>query len=137
MHTFIALDLETTGLDTKTDTIIEIAAIQFQISSENGIFTPINISERSMLINPGIPLSEEVMLITHISDEMLEKKPHWKEVQEKAREFIGTDTVILGHNVLFDVAMLQSHGINLENHTIIDTFELSEILSQKAESLNL
>lgn len=33
--------------------------------------------------------------------------------------------------------MLKSHGINLEKHIILDTFELSEILSQEAESLNL
>lgn len=33
--------------------------------------------------------------------------------------------------------MLETHGINLHSHPIVDTFELSEILSQKSASLNL
>jgi len=52
-------------------------------------------------------------------------------------EFIGKDSIILGHNVFFDVAMLETHGIDLRSHPIVDTFELSEILSQKSASLNL
>lgn len=33
--------------------------------------------------------------------------------------------------------MLETHGINLSKHIVIDTFELSEIFSQDVESLNL
>ena len=33
--------------------------------------------------------------------------------------------------------MFQTHDIDLNSHPILDTFELSEILSQEAESLNL
>jgi DNA polymerase III epsilon subunit-like protein len=33
--------------------------------------------------------------------------------------------------------MLRTHGLDLANHTVLDTFELSEIFSQEAESLNL
>ncbi len=33
--------------------------------------------------------------------------------------------------------MLATHGIDLTHHKVLDTFELSEILSQDAESLNL
>lgn len=59
------------------------------------------------------------------------------EISEKVRDFIPDDAVILGHNVFFDIAMLGTHGINLANNPIIDTFELSEIFSQDAASLNL
>jgi DNA polymerase III epsilon subunit-like protein len=45
--------------------------------------------------------------------------------------------VIVGHNVLFDIAMFASHGIDLSGSRVIDTFELSEIFSQDIESLNL
>ncbi|MFZ2256100.1 MAG: hypothetical protein WAW59_01065 [Patescibacteria group bacterium] len=33
--------------------------------------------------------------------------------------------------------MLETHGIDLREYATLDTFELSEILSQEAESLNL
>jgi DNA polymerase III alpha subunit (gram-positive type) len=52
------------------------------------------------------------------------------------QDFIG-DAIIVGHNVLFDISMFESHGIHLDKNTIIDTFELSEIFSQDMESLNL
>lgn len=56
---------------------------------------------------------------------------------DRVADFIGKDTIILGHNVLFDISMLASHGIDLSAHPILDTFELAEIFSQNAESLNL
>ena len=39
--------------------------------------------------------------------------------------------------MLFDIGMLSSHGIDISGHIALDTFELSEIFSQDAESLNL
>lgn len=134
---FIALDLETTGLDPHTDTIIEIAAIKFSIDFDGEKFQIIDATERTMLVNPGRPLDEEISMITHITDAMLAGKPTWADIQAKVADFIGDNTVILGHNVFFDIAMLATHGIDLTHHKIVDTFELSEILSQDAESLNL
>lgn len=68
---FLALDLETTGLNPQTDTIIEIAAIRFDLTLTDEGFSLENIQERGMLINPGCPLSEEVTLITGITESML------------------------------------------------------------------
>ena len=75
-------------------------------------------------------------MITGITSNMLIGRKKWGEVREKAREFIG-DAIIVGHNVLFDTAMLATHGIDLSGNITLDTFELSEIFSQEAESLNL
>ena len=85
---FVAIDLETTGLDPSTDTIIEISAIAFDVCLENNYFSLENIQERSMLIDPEIPLSEEVTLITHITGQMLEGKPKWRDIQEKVANFL-------------------------------------------------
>jgi DNA polymerase III alpha subunit (gram-positive type) len=89
-----------------------------------------------MLINPGKPLEDNISMITGISDSMLIGKPIWDDVREKIAIFIG-DAIIVGHNVLFDTAMLRSHGIDLGANPVIDTFELSELFSQDAASLNL
>lgn len=52
-YNFIALDLESTGLDIKKDTIIEVAAVRFHLSkNEDGTFETIIDDERSMLVNP-------------------------------------------------------------------------------------
>lgn len=133
---FVALDLETTGLSTETDTIIEIAAIRFEIERIGDIYTMIESVEHSQLIHPGRVISKEVTMITGITPEMLIWKPDFESVRDRVREFIG-DAVIVGHNVLFDIAMLRTHGIDLSPNTVIDTFELSEIFSQDIESLNL
>ncbi len=135
--TFIVLDLETTWLDTNTETIMEIAAIRFTIErAGDRSYRATNVEERSMLINPEREVTEEISMITHITGDMLIGKPTWEEVRERVYEFLKW-SVIVGHNVLFDVAMLKSHGINLEDAVILDTFELSELFSSDSESLNL
>ena len=134
---FVALDLETTWLNPKEDSIIEVAAIRFLVSkNEDGIFVATDIEERSMLIDPGVPLSEEVTMITGISEKMLAWKETWDTVKVRVSEFIG-DAIIVGHNVFFDIEVLKYHGVSLEKNLVLDTFELSEIFSQEAESLNL
>lgn len=135
--TFIATDLETTGLSPVTDTIIEVAAMKFDLVFDGNNFTIENIDERTMLVNPDKPLEDDIILITHITNEMLAGKQKWPEIQENIKNFFNNDAVILGHNVFFDVAMFASHGIDLATHPILDTFELSEILAQDAPSLNL
>ncbi len=133
---FIALDLETTGLSTESDTIIEIAAIRFCIVQDGDRFIMKDPEEHSQLIHPGRLLEQEITMITGITHDMLIGKPTFESVRDAVREFIG-DAIIVGHNVLFDIAMLASHGIDLSSNTVIDTFELSEIFSQDIESLNL
>lgn len=135
--TFIATDLETTGLSPQNDTIIEVAAVKFDLIYENKKFRIENSDERTMLVNPLRELDEEITLITHITNEMVREKSSWSEIQPKIKEFFNNDAVILGHNVFFDIAMFASHGIDLSSHPVLDTFELSEILAQNATSLNL
>jgi DNA polymerase III epsilon subunit-like protein len=136
-YTFVALDLETTWLSPTKDTIIEVAAVKFQLERDGDIFRMVNAEERSMLIDPERDIDEHISMITGISNAMVRGKPKWREVKERVKDFIGEDSIIVGHNVLFDVAMLSTHGIDLKDHIILDTFELSELFSSEAESLNL
>lgn len=95
-----------------------------------------NVTEHSQLIYSEKPLSQEVSMITGITSDMLVGKPIFSDIREKIADFIG-DSIIVGHNVLFDIAMFGAHGIDLSHNIVLDTFELSEIFSQDIESLNL
>ena len=57
---FVALDLETTGLDPKRDTIIEIGCVKFR---GNEI-----LDEWSSLVNPGRKLPFVISQLTGITD---------------------------------------------------------------------
>jgi DNA polymerase-3 subunit alpha (Gram-positive type) len=97
----------------------------------------IDVEERSMLIDPGREIDEHISMITGISNEMVRGKSKWKEVKDRVETFIGADSIIVGHNVLFDIAMFETHGITIRDQIALDTFELSELFSPEAESLNL
>lgn len=87
-YTFVALDLETTGLSQEKDTIIEVAAIKFQVERVGNDFHAVNILERSMLIDPEREIDEHISMITGISNEMVQGKPKWDEVRERVLAFI-------------------------------------------------
>jgi len=59
-RTYIALDLETTGLDASRDAIIEVGAVKFLDGEPVDSF--------STLVNPGRPIPYEITLITGITD---------------------------------------------------------------------
>ena len=94
-YTFVALDLETTGLSQEKDTIIEVAAVKFQLERDGDIFRAINLDERTMLIDPLREIDEHISMITGITNEMVKGKPQWHEVRERVKEFIGDDTIIV------------------------------------------
>ncbi len=124
---FVALDLETTGLDPENDAIIEIAAIKF----EDGKI----IDEFQTLINPEVQIPVMATHITGITNEMVSGSPTFEEVSEKLKEFLG-DYPILGQNIKFDLSFLRSHGMEVENAEL-DTFVLARAIIPKAESYSL
>ena len=72
-ETYVIFDLETTGLDPKDgNSIIEIGAVRVR---NNEI-----IDRFDELINPGVKLSDEIIRITNITDEMLTGKPKEEEI---------------------------------------------------------
>ncbi|MCD8091258.1 MAG: PHP domain-containing protein, partial [Clostridiales bacterium] len=119
---FVVFDLETTGLKKETDKIIEIGAVKVK----NGEVT----DKFSAFINPGRKLSDKIVKLTGITDDMLEGKPPEEEVVPKFLEFCG-DSVLVGHNVGFDIGFIRRFGleagIKIEN-TVLDTLGLARAL---------
>ena len=95
---FVVLDVEPTGLNTRTDEIIEIGAVRI----ENGV----EVAEFSELINPGRPVPERVVEITGITSAMLRDKRTLKEVMPEFAEFCK-GAVLVAHNADFDMAFFR------------------------------
>jgi ATP-dependent DNA helicase DinG len=127
MTSIVALDLETTGLDPKTETIIEIGARRFDGHRVEDEFTT--------LINPGKHIPEFITGLTGISDEMVRQSPRIRDVLEQLAAFIG-DSPILGHNIKFDLSFLQKYNL-FELNERIDTYELAAVLMPAASRYNL
>jgi len=92
-------DIESTGLNVLRDRILQLAIIKFQKNSNQP-------EELSMLINPGIPISEEAFQVHGISAKDLSNKPVFAQVADKIFKFIG-DADLAGYNSnRFDIPML-------------------------------
>ena len=92
-------DLEATGLNVIRDRIVQIAIIKYSKKDKEP-------EELSMLINPGIPISEEAMEVHGITPKMLSNKPTFQQVAEKIYDFIGNSDLAGYNSNRFDVPML-------------------------------
>ena len=102
---FVALDIETTGLNERKDEIIQIAAIRFEGGQATKIF--------DSFVKPIGKLPKFIQALTHISPKDLEDAPDVKTVLGKLREFVGSDPVV-GHNVGFDLGFI-NHNLALQD----------------------
>ncbi len=104
-------DVEATGLNVIRDRIIQIALIKF-------LKTGGAPKELSMMINPGIPISEEAMKVHGITPKMLSNKPTFQQIAKELYEFIGNADLAGYNSNRFDVPMLMEEfarvGIELD-----------------------
>ncbi len=121
-HTYVAIDVETTGLDASRDAIIEVAAITFQ---DNNI-----LDEFQSLVNPHRDLPREITRITSITQDMVEDAPTMFKLRPRIRTALA-DHVLVGHNVNFDLGFLRAERLGTGNHRL-DTLTLASILMPEA-----
>jgi len=125
---FCSIDLETTGLDVKTDEIIAFAGIpirNMKIMVHDAYYT---------LVKPeGYKI--DAMKYHGISEDELENAPPFKDVSQNILNTI--DGVILGHYTVFDYEFLKSHfkkvGIKLKRD-IADIASVEKWLCEKSGS---
>lgn len=132
LHNYVAVDIETTGLNPLEDNIIEIGAIRYVDGLPSGCF--------KSFIKPGIKLPQVIINLTGITDTMLKDAPAEEQVMEDFMTFAGED-VLLGHNVIFDYSFLKTAAIR-HNHIFdrngIDTLSIcrSFHMDMKSKSLD-
>ncbi len=92
-------DIESTGLSVIRDRIVQIAVVKHLANGKEP-------QELVLLINPGIPISEEAMAVHGITPKDLANKPSFQQVADKILNFIG-DADLAGYNSnRFDVPIL-------------------------------
>jgi DNA polymerase III subunit epsilon len=95
----VFFDVETTGLNVLRDRIVQIALIKYFPDDREP-------EELSMLINPGIPISEEAMSVHGITPKDLANKPSFGEVAQQLYDFIGNADLSGYNSNRFDIPML-------------------------------
>ena len=99
------LDVETTGIQSHSDKIIDLGYVLFSYEKATGRITGI-VKEFSQLQDPEEPLSEIVKKITGYDDADLKgKQIDWKEVEGD----FSKANVIIAHNARFDRAFLDRY----------------------------
>lgn len=103
-HGYIAFDVETTGLNPKTDRIVELGAVRFRDGKPVETF--------STLVNCEMPMSAASIAITQITNEMVKSAPSEDEVYGALMDFLSDAadgrTVMVAHNARFDMDFLRT-----------------------------
>lgn len=131
MQDYICIDLETTGLDPKTDRIIEIGAVKVLGGQVTDRF--------QTFVDPGRILEEKITELTGITDEDLAGAPALDTVFGELMEFCG-DLPLLGHSVLFDYSFLKKAAVDRKKsfeRQGVDTLKIARKYLADLESRSL
>lgn len=101
---FCTLDLETTGGSARECEITEIGAVKHRGGEVLGTF--------QTLVDPGMPIPPSITVLTGITEAMVYDAPKIESVFPAFLEFLG-ESVIVGHNVRFDLSFLNAAGTSL------------------------
>ncbi len=127
-HTFVVFDLETTGLNSSPvsgnmDKIIEIGAFKICDGEITESF--------STFVNPERKLSEEIINLTGITEDMVADAPKTEEVMPDFYKFCY-GSILVGHNIAgFDFKFVDHYCANsgyILEKKMIDTIPLSQEL---------
>jgi exodeoxyribonuclease X len=124
----IFLDVETTGLEEK-DRLCSIGIISIEDENTTTIYE---------LVNEGKKILSQASSINHITNEMLKGQPKFKDTQ--AYKFLAKhnneNTTLVGHNIKFDLAMLEKSGFGFKGE-VIDTLRVTKHLVPECEQFSL
>lgn len=116
---FVAIDVETTGLQAHRHKIIEIALLRYR----DGVL------ERRFesLLNPDRTIPVFITRLTTIRNEDVAEAPAFTEIAQDVLDFIGED-IIVGHNVGFDIGFI---------NTELDRIGKPKLINERIDTMGL
>ncbi len=119
---FVAFDVETTGLSPVANRLVELCGVRF--STQRDSFETF-----STLINTEAPIPKEVTAIHGITDDMVELAPKAKTAVANFIDWAGPDCVFMAHNADFDVEFVRVNlaraALPCPKNFVVDTLTLS------------
>ena len=97
--TFVAFDLETTGMDPRLDRVVALGAVRF--TPEGDIAATLE-----EIVHPGRPIPAQAVAVHGIDDDAVRGRPALEDVLVTFRGFIG-DAVPVTYMGAFDLAFLR------------------------------
>ncbi len=130
--TFVAFDLETTGLTPVVDRIVEIGAVRFRAGEVLATFQE--------LVDPEMPISPGATATNGITDDMVKGQPTIDKVLPRFIDFLGQD-IPVAHHAPFDVGFL-TYDISRLNLTpadrpVLDTCTIPKSIFPHAQGYSL
>ncbi len=127
-ETVVVFDIETTGLSARTCRITEIGAVRIRHGKVEDSF--------NTFVNPEVPIPEDIVKLTGITDEMVKDAPSEREALEAFFRFVGKhedgrEVLLIAHNADFDTGFIRAAaarcGLPFEN-PYLDTLALARYL---------
>lgn len=113
---YTVIDTETTGLSAQRDQIVEISAVKIRDKHIVDRFTS--------LVNPQIAIPKKATDIHGITDQMVANQPTIDKVLPAFLDFIDGE-ILVGHNITYDLRMINSYLAENINHQLVDTMLVS------------
>jgi DNA polymerase-3 subunit alpha (Gram-positive type) len=131
MESFIAFDIETTGISPVDNKITEIGAVK--------VVKGRVVDKYSQLINPQVSIPSNIVKLTGITDELVKEKPIIDSVLPEFIHF-SEDYPILGHNIKFDFSFIKANALKLNltyEKEAIDTLSIARVALKELPSRRL
>jgi len=128
-----SLDTETTSTKKAEARIIEVGIVCFRQGEK--------FDEYDQLVNPGMPIPEEVTELTGIRDEDVADKPSFGDIADNVLKYLN-NRIFLAYNAPYDLGVLEEEfkrlGRELPTFKVIDPLVLArEVLGLRSYKLGL